>query len=88
MNPVRIFTYSNTRHLSSVVFTLSPKFHFGLFLKFSGSQWETSAYYNFQNVATLKAASFMLQSCDNHLASLNSAEGFQSASGVFLKFSQ
>lgn len=90
MNRARICRYCNTRHLSFLEFALRCLLNsfLRLFLTFSGSQLETSVYYNFQNVATYKAASFILQSCGNHLPSLNSAEGFQSASGVFLNFSR
>lgn len=58
---------------------MTPKYCFSLVLIFSGSQLETSAYYNFQNAPTLKIASLILQSCDIHLASLNSVEGLQLA---------
>lgn len=64
------------------------KFGFRLFLVFFSSQLATSVYYNVQNAPTSKIASLILQSCDITLALHNSAEGFQSFSGVFMNFSQ
>lgn len=54
---------------------------------FSGFSYNFLVLVGYKCVATFKAASFILQSCDNHLPSLDSADWFQTASGVFLNFS-